>query len=1174
MFCTPSTRTSAGHMRRTSTPTRPQRHSHHHSPSHESHLVPSPTFVFLNSPNKSGRASTSYLAASFANGSASDSDTYSDEDEENRAPTADGVLRSPTTPAGRKHSTPSSVDFSVPRRPRSLKARISKTPLANKPLPAAVFTTTTPQDVNTDWRTFGGDECLTRLSLKDNEEGGSRTTRGKERKRTESPGSYVPARHRKTTTPPNSLGHSFASSYTDKPLFLSQRSPLSSRSRKNNKMTSPQISHVLPPLMIDSANILSPTSSFATPTSNSIFATQLPVEPLDLSQPSSPIASISASTSTASSNFSFDDVKPLPEIFKPRRLTRKFRPRDSGVAGLGDESDGDLALGDVSFGSSSSLSNVEEDPLTTEKEDGSDGGLPIATPLFSGNDNSGWPRESSWTTVASVANTSFVDDSDQLLLHMAKAANGTSLHSKPVMPDTPMKKHPARMRAWQSTGKSWGLGTASSSGTLKAVPRKSLPLRIPDFQQSSPGSPESDPSPSKNGLATARTSLADRRRSYNGVGLGLPQQSVIPPLPISASESSVGDSNVLFGSGNASPSPFSNATIPLFGRAELLRRTSSGAHSSNSEQSSDGTPTKRHSIPLMWKAPNPFSPRPTESPESNFEGTPSQSSCASPLPPLTSLLGGASSPAQPTPIRLSLGAMRKSAPNVFGQQPPLLLSLSQPSPSPSPSPSAIPRPSATLPLPKPTLKHARPSLPASMATPSHYPRSILKRETIVPVARAKSPGLIPSNPAVARVKAIASPAGSPLPASSSRQNVASRLARRSGGELSLMVPGKSKASARTRTRSDVGTRARLDELDLILERKRRMELTNVVIEERPGYFEEYFTKAGDGIGVLGKGTFGKVFKVRVKNGLEENETDTKYAVKVSKPYEGERHRARLLEEVDILRHLKNKGSFGIGHDSGYDNVLHYIDAWEQDRTLYIQTELCELGNLSEFLLEYGRQFDRLDEPRLWKILSELARGIGHIHRSGVIHLDLKPANVFVTGEGRLRIGDFGMATRWPRTGTEAGSTIAGSGFEREGDREYLAAEILQGRYGPEADMFSFGMMMLEAAGNIVVPSNGDAWHRLRNEDFSEVTLAGLSPTIVTLVTTMMATDPLRRPTIEAVLSHPSVTRTLAIMKHNRDAAKDKAFRASAFVSEPPTFLETVLGNDAFVKTVDDAMDLS
>lgn len=68
-----------------------------------------------------------------------------------------------------------------------------------------------------------------------------------------------------------------------------------------------------------------------------------------------------------------------------------------------------------------------------------------------------------------------------------------------------------------------------------------------------------------------------------------------------------------------------------------------------------------------------------------------------------------------------------------------------------------------------------------------------------------------------------------------------------------------------------------------------------------------------------------------------------------------------------------------------------------------------------------------------------------IHDNEILHLDLKPANIFVTAEGRLKIGDFGMASVWPRA--------AGDGFEREGDKEYMAPEVLQGRYSQAADIF-------------------------------------------------------------------------------------------------------------------------
>ena len=86
-----------------------------------------------------------------------------------------------------------------------------------------------------------------------------------------------------------------------------------------------------------------------------------------------------------------------------------------------------------------------------------------------------------------------------------------------------------------------------------------------------------------------------------------------------------------------------------------------------------------------------------------------------------------------------------------------------------------------------------------------------------------------------------------------------------------------------------------------------------------------------------------------------------------------------------------------------------------------------------------------------------------------------------------------MASIWPRRPLEADVGITprnGVGFEREGDKMYLAAEVLQGWYGKENDIFryvkftpvhtevartlnlfrSFGMTMLETAANIVVPA--------------------------------------------------------------------------------------------------------
>jgi mitosis inhibitor protein kinase SWE1 len=87
-----------------------------------------------------------------------------------------------------------------------------------------------------------------------------------------------------------------------------------------------------------------------------------------------------------------------------------------------------------------------------------------------------------------------------------------------------------------------------------------------------------------------------------------------------------------------------------------------------------------------------------------------------------------------------------------------------------------------------------------------------------------------------------------------------------------------------------------------------------------------------------------------------------WAVKRSRyPYTGVRDRQRKIHEVDVLKTLGQS-----------EHIVSFVDSWEENCHLYIQTEFCEEGTLDVFLAQAGLKA-RLDDFRIWKILLELSQ---------------------------------------------------------------------------------------------------------------------------------------------------------------------------------------------------------
>ncbi|XP_075439004.1 membrane-associated tyrosine- and threonine-specific cdc2-inhibitory kinase isoform X2 [Ascaphus truei] len=261
--------------------------------------------------------------------------------------------------------------------------------------------------------------------------------------------------------------------------------------------------------------------------------------------------------------------------------------------------------------------------------------------------------------------------------------------------------------------------------------------------------------------------------------------------------------------------------------------------------------------------------------------------------------------------------------------------------------------------------------------------------------------------------------------------------------------------------------------------------------------ETFFQQCFQRICKLGRGSFGEVYKVRSR------EDGCLYAVKRSvSPFRGESDRQRKLQEV--RKHER------VGQ---HPNCLHFVWAWEEKRLLYLQTELCD-GSLQQHCEERDGS---LPPRRIWDITCDLLRGLKHLHDRNLLHLDIKPANVFLSRAGVCKLGDFGLMMELDGLGE-------GAGEAQEGDPRYMAPELLDGVFGKAADVFSLGMTLLEVSCNMELPKGGEGWQQLRQGHLPTEFTSDLPPDFLKVLSAMLEPDHRRRATVDWLLSLPAIHR--------------------------------------------------
>jgi tRNA A-37 threonylcarbamoyl transferase component Bud32 len=248
------------------------------------------------------------------------------------------------------------------------------------------------------------------------------------------------------------------------------------------------------------------------------------------------------------------------------------------------------------------------------------------------------------------------------------------------------------------------------------------------------------------------------------------------------------------------------------------------------------------------------------------------------------------------------------------------------------------------------------------------------------------------------------------------------------------------------------------------------------------------------IAEVGRGAMGVVYKAR------DPKIDRFVAVKTislsgQNPEEEREYRERFFHEAQAAGRLLHPGIVTI-FDTGEDPESHVA---------FIVMEFIAGQSLDRLLLDKDK---KLPLDTALRLSEELAEALDHAHGQGVVHRDMKPANVLVTPEGHAKIADFGIAKV-----NLANLTIPGRAL---GTPAYMSPEQLEGeKVDKRSDLFSLGAIlyhMVTGFGPFQGNSATTVCFKVANRDPLRATAFDpeLPPELDSVITRAMAKDPAQR----------------------------------------------------------------
>ncbi|PUU84361.1 hypothetical protein B9Z19DRAFT_4627 [Tuber borchii] len=243
---------------------------------------------------------------------------------------------------------------------------------------------------------------------------------------------------------------------------------------------------------------------------------------------------------------------------------------------------------------------------------------------------------------------------------------------------------------------------------------------------------------------------------------------------------------------------------------------------------------------------------------------------------------------------------------------------------------------------------------------------------------------------------------------------------------------------------------------------------------------------------LGKGAFGSVYRA-----LNWGTGET-VAVKQIRLTDLPKSELRVIMlEIDLLKNLN------------HPNIVQYHGFVKTADSLYIILEYCENGSLHSICKNFGK----FPENLVGLYMTQVLHGLLYLHDQGVIHRDIKGANILTTKEGLVKLADFGVATR--ATGLSDSSVV--------GTPYWMAPEVIELAGATTAsDIWSVGctaVELLDGKPPYHKLASMQALFRIVNDDHPPLP-EGASPAVRDFLMQCFQKDPNLRVSARKLLKHP------------------------------------------------------